>query len=318
MKIYIDPGYYTENRRAPADSFIDDEEGLVRGIGEELAEILRANGYDALVSSPVHGARSSPGRSNTAAARISEANAWQADYYIMLLLNSSRDPFTTGSDASICRRNSKAKPLAESILERLHLVTMLQNRGVNIRPDIYALGRADMPAVSVGMGYSTNEGDARMLTEHPEQFALGIANGVIALTQSGDRADERQDSGRVRFFQHYPEGRTGSCRLNVDVLAGNNKNGTPVSGAEVTVFEGAGGRRMLVYRGKTDHTGRIIPVELPLTHTFGEGYDIHPRMFCVCVRHPEYMPQNQWIDLLDQSSIDHSIILAERRGRAMS
>lgn len=315
MKIYIDPGYYTFSRANPADDLIDDEYGVVNTIAEELTALLRESGFDVLVSSPTPDTRLGPGRSNTAALRVNEANNWGADYYIILQLNYSRDPFTTGSDASIYRPTSAAKPLAESILKRLHLSTTLQNRGVNIRPDIYTLGRTNMPALVVGMGYSTNEVDAELLVEHPELFAQGIANGVIAYTQASSSAptsaEIRRGEVKSAYYQLYPEMSKGSCRLNIDVGSGKRKR-TPVSEAEVTVYEGSGGKRLLVYRGKTDRTGRTIPVELPLTGAPGGKYEAQPRMFCVCVRHPEYLPQNQWVDLTDQKSIDKSLTLEER------
>ncbi len=314
MKIYIDPGYNINNRRSAADILIDDKYQLVKGIAETLGEILRSNGIDTLVSSPVPETDNGTARSVTAADRANEANNWGADYYIALQINSSNDPFDTGSEAYIYKPDSPAKPLAYSILERLNLATGLQNRSVTSRPDIYVLSRTNMPAVMVELGYGTNEVDSIKMLEHPEQFAYGIANGILAYVQGIGPQNMQQESARAAFFQLYPEARTGSCRLFISVSSGQRKQ-RPVSDADVTVFHGEGGKRLLVYRGRTDNSGRAIPVELPLYNDPNSIYDIQPQLYCICVRHPEYLPKNQWVTVTNQKNIRQQILLEEKRIR---
>ncbi len=312
MKIYIDPGYNTINHRSTTDILIDDEYKLTAQIADELSAILRSNGLDVLVSGTAPDIRHGSGRSNTVASRVSEANNWGADYYIILQLSSSNDPFTTGSEVSIYKLNSPARPLADSILARLYLSTGLQDRGVSVRPDLYVVSRTNMPAVLVSLGYSTNENDANHLVEHPEQFVQGVANGILSYIHGIYQSGAETGAVKAAFYQSYPESRTGSCRLNIDVSTGNRKR-WPVPGAEVTVFHGSGGKRLLVYRGLTDRNGRAITVELPLFSDPAGKYDIQPQMYCICVRHPEYLPKNQWVTVTDQKNLNQTVTIEQKR-----
>jgi len=38
-----------------------------------------------------------------------------------------------------------------------------------------------------------------------------------------------------------------------------------------------------------------------------------PEMFCICVRHPDYMPKNKWIYVRDERNIREIIALDERK-----
>jgi hypothetical protein len=148
--------------------------------------------------------------------------------------------------------------------------------------------------------------------EYPEHFAQGVANGILAYIQGINQSGVETGAVKSAFFQSYPEYRTGSCQLSVDVSTGNRKR-WPVHDAEVTVFHGSGGKRLMVYRGLTDKTGRAITVELPLFYDPAGKYDIQPEMYCICVRHPEYMPKNQWVTVTDQMNLNQTVTLEQKR-----
>ena len=74
--------------------------------------------------------------------------------------------------------NSAAAELAEDILDELEESTGLPNRGVTQRTNLYVLRRTRMPAVLVELGFITNPGDAALMANSPQLFALGVANGI--------------------------------------------------------------------------------------------------------------------------------------------
>ena len=111
-------------------------------------------------------------------ARVYEANTWGADYFVSLHCNTSTNTSASGSEAYVYSESTPAYTLAGRILEGLHDMTGLRNRGVFIRPSLYVLRATSMPAVLVEMGYMTNANDLYLLTSDPESFARGIYRGI--------------------------------------------------------------------------------------------------------------------------------------------
>ncbi len=181
-KLYIDQGHNPQNPNAGAEGNGYREQDLVYRIGVELAEILRAEGYDVRLSRPT--ADTQLGTSNAAslAARVNEANAWGADYFISLHANASTIPSASGSEALVYRTDSTAGELGRRIVQYLSDATGLPNRGVTPRTNLYVLRRTRMPAVLVELGFITNPGDAALMANSPQLFALGVANGITAFT----------------------------------------------------------------------------------------------------------------------------------------
>ena len=180
IKIYVDQGHNAQNPNSGAEGNGLREQDLVWKIGIELAELLNANeNFTAKVSRETIDTVLGTTINESLAARVNDANAWGADYFISLHANASEYPAASGAEAFVYSANSKAAPLAESILFSLSEETGLQNRGLYVRPSLYVLRRTKMPALLLENGFITNEGDALLMNNSPELFARGIYNGIV-------------------------------------------------------------------------------------------------------------------------------------------
>ncbi len=180
IKIYIDQGHNPENPNAGAEGNGLQEQDLTYRIGVELAELLRQNpNFEVRLSRPTP--TTSLGTSNTTSlqARVNDANAWGADYFISLHANSSSDPRATGVEAFAYSRGSRAFALGEDVVESISELTGLRNRGMKVRPGLYVLRNTDMPAILVELGFISNPSDAALMNDSPELFARGIYNGIL-------------------------------------------------------------------------------------------------------------------------------------------
>ncbi len=179
-KLYIDQGHNPQNPNAGAEGNGFREQDLTYRIGVELAEILRAEGYEVRLSRPTADTQLGTSNASSLAARVNEANDWGADYFISLHANASTISSASGSEALVYRVDSTAGRLGESIVRALAEATGLPNRGVTPRTNLYVLRRTRMPAVLVELGFITNPGDAALMANSPQLFALGVANGITA------------------------------------------------------------------------------------------------------------------------------------------
>ena len=179
-KIYIDQGHNPVNPNAGAEGNGFREQDLVYRIGQLTAEALRGFGFDVRLSRPTP--ETVLGTSNTTSlqARVNDANAWGADYFISIHTNSSSIPEATGVEAFAYARPSRAFSLGEDIVESLSETTGLRDRGMKVRPGLYVLRRTNMPAVLVEIGFISNPSDAALMDAEPELFARGIYNGILA------------------------------------------------------------------------------------------------------------------------------------------
>jgi len=179
-KIYIDQGHNPVNPNAGAEGNGYREQDLVYTIGQELAQMLRDDGFEVKLSRPTPNTQLGTSTATSLAARVNEANAWYANLFISLHTNASSIPSATGSEAYVFRLNSIAAVLGQNILNQLNEQTGLPDRGVMARPTLYVLRRTQMPAVLVELGFISNPYDASLMANRPELFARGVADGVLA------------------------------------------------------------------------------------------------------------------------------------------
>ena len=183
IKIYIDQGHNPQNPNAGAEGNGLREQDIVYAVGIELAELLRANdNFEVRLSRPTP--ESQIGTSNTASLRqrVSDANAWGADYFISIHTNASSIPSANGTEAFAYSEPSAAFFLGEDIVDGISRVTGLQNRGMKVRTNLYVLRKTQMPAVLVELGFITNPSDAALMNTRPDLFAQGIYEGILAYT----------------------------------------------------------------------------------------------------------------------------------------
>ncbi len=180
IKIYIDQGHNPMNPNAGAEGNGYREQDITYAIGVRLSALLRSLGFETRLS------RNTPdtilGTSNASSlrTRVSDANSWDADYFISLHTNASEITSARGSEAYVYRLGSQGDFLAQNILEQLNFATGLPNRGVFARPSLYVLRKTAMPALLLEMGFITNPVDANLMASNPQLFAQGIANGFLA------------------------------------------------------------------------------------------------------------------------------------------
>ena len=181
IKIYIDQGHNPSPPNTGAEGNGYYEQDITYEIGVRLYEYLAENpDFTPRLSRPTPETILGTTNSSSLTARVNEANAWGADVFISLHTNAAINPAANGAEALIYSRNSEISyELAEDILEEMTLVTGVRNRGVIERPGLYVLRRTNMPAVLVEMGFITNPGDAELMVNSPNLFALGIYRGIV-------------------------------------------------------------------------------------------------------------------------------------------
>ncbi|MCQ2433359.1 MAG: N-acetylmuramoyl-L-alanine amidase [Clostridia bacterium] len=180
IRVYIDQGHNPVNPNAGAEWMGYREQDITYAVGRALYRRLEADpGFTARLSRPTP--TTVLGTSNTTSLqyRVNDANAWNADIFLSIHTNASDSSQASGSEAFIYSNSSPAKPLAEDILEWLRYLTGLRTRGVFSRPGLYVLRKTTMPAVLIELGFITNPGEAKLMSDNPELFADGIYRGIL-------------------------------------------------------------------------------------------------------------------------------------------
>ena len=182
-RIYIDQGHNPSGFNTGAEGNGLREQDVTYEVGQELATLLRRSGnYEVRLS------RNSPnevlGSSNAGSlrARVADANAWGADYFISIHTNGSTDPSARGVEAYAYSRNSPAFQLGDDIVDELSEITGFPERGMFVRPGLYVLKKTNMPATLVEIGFISNPGEAAVMRDDPGLFARGIYNGIVEFT----------------------------------------------------------------------------------------------------------------------------------------
>ena len=179
IKIYIDQGHNPVNPNAGAEGNGLREQNITYRIGIELAELLRADpDFEVRLSRPTADTQLGSSLGSSLRARVNDANAWGADYFISLHTNASEITSATGTEAFVYSREGAAFDLAQDIVQSVSDVTGLPNRGTFVRSGLYVLRKTAMPAVLLEMGFITNPGDAALMNENPGLFAQGIYQGI--------------------------------------------------------------------------------------------------------------------------------------------
>ena len=181
IKIYVDQGHNPENPNAGAEGNGLREQDITYRVGEALAALLRQNpSYEVRLSRPTPSTALGSSNTTSLRARVNDANAWGADYFISIHTNASENPSANGIEAFAYSQPSRAFSLGESILRSLSAATGQKNRGMKVRPGLYVLRRTNMPAVLVEIGFITNPAEAALMNNNPALIARGIYNGIVA------------------------------------------------------------------------------------------------------------------------------------------
>lgn len=179
IKLFIDQGHNPQNPNSGAEANGVREQDITYDIGVRLAALLRADpNFEVMLSRNYPQEQLGTSNATSLQARVYAANTWGADYFISLHCNASTNTAASGSEAYVYNETTPAYALGQQILEGLHDMTGLANRGVFVRPSLYVLRATSMPAVLVEMGYITNLNDVYLLVNDPQSFAAGIYRGI--------------------------------------------------------------------------------------------------------------------------------------------
>ncbi len=182
-RIYIDQGHNPRNPNTGAEGNGLREQDVTYEVGQHLASLLRRSGnYQVRLSRPTPETQLGTSNASSLRARVDDANAWGADYFISIHTNGSTDSSATGVEAYAYARDTRAFRLGEDIVDNLVEITGLRDRGMLVRPGLYVLKRTNMPAVLVEIGFISNPRDAALMRDDPQIFAQGIYNGIVEYT----------------------------------------------------------------------------------------------------------------------------------------
>lgn len=182
-KIYIDQGHNPSGVNTGAQGNGLREQDVNYEVGIYLAELLRENGnYEVRLSRPTPETSLGGSNAESLRARVNDANAWGADYFISIHSNASENTAANGTETYVFSRSSPALPMAQAI--QTEIVDMLGTKdlGVKENPSLYVLRRTAMPALLVELGFITNPADAELLRNDRYRFAYAIYRGILKTT----------------------------------------------------------------------------------------------------------------------------------------
>lgn len=181
IKIFIDQGHNPVNPNAGAEAGGVREQDINFQVGVRLAALLNNNpNFEARLSRPTPETQLGTSTTTSLQARVNAANSWPADFFISLHCNISEITTASGSEAYVYSSSSPGYAMGTRILEGIHYMTGLPNRGVIATTRLYVLRATAMPAVLVEMGFMSNPVDLNLLVNDPQSFARGIYNGILA------------------------------------------------------------------------------------------------------------------------------------------
>lgn len=268
-KIYIDQGHNPVNPNAGAEGLGYREQDIVYRIGVILSNILQNRGFETRLSRKSSDVILGTSNLTSLQARVNEANAWGADYFISLHTNASANPSARGSEALVYNIPSVASRLAADILFQLNLNTGLPNRGVTERRGLYVLRRTQMPATLLELGFITNPTDANLMANSPELFAQGIADGISeflsAPTASYDVNEmpslDREAETNDMSYNDFIAENIGTGALKIQAYRA--RGAYPVPAVRVVISREFNDGERVFFSGVTNENGMIDGIELP-------------------------------------------------------
>lgn len=343
VKIFIDQGHNPVNPNAGAEGNGLREQDITFDIGRRLASILNANGFETRLSRPTPQTQLGTSVATSLAERVNNANSWGADYFVSLHTNASVNQNASGTEVLVYSRSSPAFDLAESVLEQLNLQTGLRSRGVVTRPGLYVLRRTAMPAILIEMGFITNPNDADLMSNSPQLFAQGIADGIIDyVRRSVPSFAESENSPQINIenapslennsgsvkpnfgeddgelddnFEDYMRENTGTGILKIQAFRG--QQAFPVPNVRVIISRRIGDVDYIFFEGETDNSGIIDNISLPTPEKSDTGgYDDPPKVavYLLSATKQSFDPILREIELYDDIVTIQPLKMLQRTG----
>eukprot|EP00004_Rigifila_ramosa_P002576 TRINITY_DN12693_c0_g1_i1.p1 TRINITY_DN12693_c0_g1~~TRINITY_DN12693_c0_g1_i1.p1 ORF type:complete len:218 (+),score=47.35 TRINITY_DN12693_c0_g1_i1:38-655(+) len=107
--------------------------------------------------------------------RVNMANAWPADRFVSIHVNSFSDPSANGTETYSYSSTGTAASLRNVIQEEMVAAWGLRNRGAKTA-DFYVLRETTMPATLSETGFITNAYDASFLGSASERQIMAVAH----------------------------------------------------------------------------------------------------------------------------------------------
>ena len=181
VRIYVDQGHNPGNINAGASGNGVVESEVTYWVGIYLAGFLYADQrFEVKVSRPFPDTVLGYDQASSLRARVDEANAWPADYFVSIHANANTDSAINGTEVYVYRKYTQSYYLAQHILNAVVNIVGTKDNGVRANPSLYVLRRTNMPAVLVELAYLTNAGDAGKLETMQSEFARGIYEGMLS------------------------------------------------------------------------------------------------------------------------------------------
>ena len=109
----------------------------------------------------------------------SEANEWEADYFISIHCNAF-NTVAKGTEVEVYSYSSSGYEIAKSVQDAIVSELGTVDRGVKERPGLYVLKHTDMPAILIELAFIDNEDDYQLLANKLDLFAKAVANGILS------------------------------------------------------------------------------------------------------------------------------------------
>lgn len=180
IKIFIDQGHNPSGPNTGAEGFGLKEQDITYQVGKDLAALLRSDErFEVRLSRNTPEERLGTSNATSLAARVRAANAWPADYFVSIHVNSNPNPAINGSEVYVYRENSTAYDLGVNVLESIVDLVGTRYNQVRTNPSLYVLRRTSMPAILVELAYLSNLQDAEKLLNDQYLFAFSIYIGIL-------------------------------------------------------------------------------------------------------------------------------------------
>lgn len=193
----VDPGAVGKNKVLEKD--------ITLGVSKRLQSLLQQSGAKTvMVRVDDRDLGTSQGllkrKREDLAQRIQLGMNSQADVYISIHANSFPNPSLTGAQTFYHSDSSEGKLLAQSIQQELNTMTG-GKRVIKGNQDIYVLKKAHQAAVTVEVGFLSNQAEEQLLTkpDYQQKLAVAIFQGISVYfnkqsEQTKNQSKDRQES----------------------------------------------------------------------------------------------------------------------------
>ena len=179
IKIYLDSGHNFSGGDTGAEGNGIREQDITYQIAKKVGALLVKLGVQIRYSRDMLTTNKGTTEDESIKIRYTEANNWNADYFISLHTDASEHLSAKGSHICIYKKGGEAEKLAKAIIPKLISIGF-EGRSTLIdeRPDLGVLRKTNMPAILIEMGFITNPDNATRLTYNQDEIAKSIFDGV--------------------------------------------------------------------------------------------------------------------------------------------